>query len=100
MYADTSRIFPVGKIFRRLVVHTTHRAAEKFPAHARGVVEPGRRIDAASAVSGTSASAERSNAVCTLHRVATFPHNIEPITIDPKSTIWCTAMPRARMKFG
>src|SRR3954452_22951602 len=109
MYADTSRFFPTEEIFTRLVVHRTHERTARllpgraYPAaapHARGVVEPGRRIVAASAVSGSSASDETISAVCTLHWSAILPHSIEPTTIAPKNTIWCTAMPRARMKLG
>ena len=32
--------------------------------------------------------------------VAILPQNSEPTTMAPKNTIWCTAMPRARMKLG
>src|SRR6187549_931377 len=101
MYAVTSGFFPIGEISGGLVVQRTHVTPPRLLSlHARGVVEPGRLIEAASAVSGSSASAETISAVCTLHRLATFPHSSEPATIEPKNTIWCTAMPRALMKLG
>ena len=70
------------------------------PAYARGSEERGNRIDAASTVKGTSAPAEISSAVCVPSSVANLPHISEPTTIEPKNTIWCIAMPRARMKLG
>src|SRR5476651_1731967 len=57
-------------------------------------------MDAASTVSGTSAIAEAIRDTWTFVRLAIFPHSSEPVTIAPKNTIWCTAMPRARMKLG
>ena len=63
MYAVTSRFFPVEKILGGVVVQTTHLGPGKFPtAHARGVVDPGKRIDAASTVSGISMSEEETSA--------------------------------------
>src|SRR5262249_13479582 len=69
-------------------------------SQARGNVERGSRIEAASSVSGASVTLDTTSAVGTPHRSATLPHSSEPATIAPKNTIWCTAMPRARMKLG
>ena len=51
-------------------------------------------------VSGTSAIAETISDACVPNSVASLHHISEPATMAPKNTIWCTAMPRARMKLG
>src|SRR6516164_11082756 len=94
MYAVTRRFFPVGKNFEALVVQRSHRS------HTRTRVGAGIRIDAARIVQGTRVIAETTRAVWTPNRVANFPHNSEPSTMAPKNTIWCTAIPLARMKLG
>src|SRR5476649_2026769 len=97
MYAGTSRFFPVDDFFGGLVWSVFQKT---HLTHGRGTEEPGSRMDAASTVSGTSAIAEAIRDTWTFVRLAIFPHSSEPVTIAPKNTIWCTAMPRARMKLG
>src|SRR5258708_10832276 len=54
----------------------------------RGTGEPGKRIDAASTVKGTSAAAETISEACLPNSEAVFPQNSEPPTLSPKTTIW------------
>src|SRR5476649_3008562 len=97
MYAGTSRFFPVDDFIGGLVWSVFQRT---HLTHGRGTEEPGSRMDAASTVSGTSAIAEAIRETWTFVRLAILPHSSEPVTMAPKNTIWCTAMPRARMKLG
>ena len=82
MYAVTRRFFPVGRIFGGLVWSVFPRT---HFGHGRGADEPGKRIDAASTVSGTSEIAEAISATRTFDTLAIFPQSSEPVTMAPKT---------------